>query len=64
MTKLVKLKIDEGNFEVGFKVTVEIGEDGKPYDTEFKGRLPSYPTIPNDYQGWRTNYRLGNKFSL
>ncbi|RKZ90372.1 MAG: hypothetical protein DRR19_10275 [Candidatus Parabeggiatoa sp. nov. 1] len=56
MTKLVKLKIDEGNFEVGFKVTVEIGEDGKPYDTEFKGRLPSYPTIPNDYQGWRTNY--------
>jgi energy-coupling factor transporter ATP-binding protein EcfA2 len=56
MTKLVKLKIDEGNFEVGFKVTVQIGEDGKLYDTEFEGRLPSYPTIPNDYQGWRTNY--------
>ncbi|MDM8564125.1 hypothetical protein QUF74_00555 [Candidatus Halobeggiatoa sp. HSG11] len=63
MTKLVKFKIDEGNFEIGFKVSVQVGEEGELYDSEFKGYLPPAVNIPNDYESWQENYlKLSNSW--
>jgi hypothetical protein len=39
MGKLVVLKLD-GNLELGVRVTLEIGEDGKRPSIEISGHLP------------------------
>ncbi|WP_017721564.1 AAA-like domain-containing protein [Kamptonema formosum] len=56
MGKLVTLKIEEGDFDQGFPVTLQIGEDGAHPSIEVHGRLPK-ASIPQDYQQWQTAYR-------
>lgn len=55
MTKLMTLTIN-GNFENGFNVEVQIGEEGEASTICFVGNLLSKPTIPDDYQCWLNSY--------
>ncbi|NEO72841.1 MAG: transmembrane sensor domain-containing protein, partial [Moorea sp. SIO3H5] len=56
MAKLVTLKLD-GDFEEGFRVTLQIGSEGEGPETELTGRLPAAPNLVNHYHEWRSNYR-------
>ncbi|MEH1837941.1 MAG: ABC transporter substrate-binding protein [Nostoc sp.] len=56
MGKLVVFKIGEGNFEQGFPVMLQIGEEGQQSVTEIAGRLPPAPEIPDLYHRWQTAY--------
>ena len=59
MKKLVVLKLD-GDFNQGFGVSLEIGEDGKRADIELSDnqlRLPPIPKLPSIYQEWSRSYR-------
>ncbi|MEM9926933.1 MAG: ABC transporter substrate-binding protein [Cyanobacteria bacterium P01_D01_bin.50] len=56
MSKLVVLNIDEGSFEQGFPVRLEIGEDGKIHH-KIKVTLTPAPDIPRFYEDWQTKYR-------
>ena len=59
MKKLVVLKLD-GDFNRGFGVTLEIGEDGKRPNIELSDnqlRLPAIPNLPHIYQEWCRSYR-------
>ena len=59
MKKLVVLKLD-GDFNQGFSVSLEIGEDGKRGDVELNDsrlRLHPIPKLPNIYQEWCRSYR-------
>ena len=59
MKKLVVLKLD-GDFHEGFRVSVEIGEDGSLANVELSDnelRLPPIPTLPDIYQDWSNSYR-------
>ncbi|NEQ08140.1 MULTISPECIES: CHASE2 domain-containing protein [unclassified Moorena] len=56
MAKLVTLKLD-GDFEEGFRVTLEIGSEGEGPETELTGRLPPAPNLVNHYHEWRSTYR-------
>lgn len=65
MGKLVVLKLGEGSFELGFPVTLQIGEEGKLPNAEITGRLPPIPEIPQYYSLWATSYRhLGSRYRL
>ena len=60
MGKLVVFKLGDGNFEQGFPITLQIGEDGDRPSTEITGKLPPAPEIPQHYRGWQSAYcRLG-----
>lgn len=57
MGKLVILKLGGGNFEQGFPVTLQIGEEGSRPDAELTGQLPPAPQLPERYTQWRSTYR-------
>ncbi|MFB2917866.1 eIF2A-related protein [Aerosakkonema funiforme] len=57
MGRLVVLKIGKGNFNDGFPVTLEIGEDDALPLTVISGILPSMPKIPEYYRSWQSSYR-------
>ncbi|MEH2326429.1 MAG: CHASE2 domain-containing protein [Nostoc sp.] len=60
MGKLVVLKLD-GDLELGVRVTLEIGEDGKRPSIETSGYLPPNLKIAKAIDEWRSTYRsLGN----
>lgn len=59
MAKLVVLKF-EGNFSLGFRVGLEISEDGERPFVEVDScqlGLPAVASLPNVYQEWRLSYR-------
>ncbi|RCJ32604.1 hypothetical protein A6769_27410 [Nostoc punctiforme NIES-2108] len=58
MNKLVILKFAEGNFEQGFSVTLQIGEEGQqfPGDIQVSGHLPPNSEIIELYERWRFIY--------
>ncbi|MEA5598397.1 ABC transporter substrate-binding protein [Rivularia sp. UHCC 0363] len=56
MSKFVVLNIDEGSFELGFRVRLGIGEDGPTYFRQ-EIMLPPAPDIPRFYQDWQDKYR-------
>jgi CHASE2 domain-containing sensor protein len=63
--KLIVLKLGEGSFELGFPVTLQIGEEGKQPNAEITGRLPPTPEIPQYYNTWASSYRrLGSRYRL
>ncbi|NJP19930.1 MAG: CHASE2 domain-containing protein [Hydrococcus sp. CRU_1_1] len=65
MSKLVILKLGEGNFEKGFPVTLQMGEEGFAPKIELTSQLPPAPQLPNDYRCWQTSYRhLGSPSRL
>ncbi|NJL11385.1 MAG: CHASE2 domain-containing protein [Calothrix sp. SM1_7_51] len=53
MAKLVVLKLTKGDFEQGFQVILQIGEDGATPTTEITGYLPPAPSIPIYYDAWQ-----------
>ena len=57
MGKLVILKLGGGNFEQGFPVTLQIGEEGSSPSVELTGQLPPAPQLPQRYTQWRSTYR-------
>ncbi|WP_445627710.1 CHASE2 domain-containing protein [Nostoc sp. DSM 114167] len=60
MGKLVVLKLD-GDLELGVRVTLEIGEDGKRPSIETSGHLPPNIKIAKAIDEWRSTYcNLGN----
>jgi CHASE2 domain-containing sensor protein len=65
MVKLVILKLGEGNFEQGFPITLQMGEEGLAPKIELTSQLPPAPQLPNDYRCWQTSYRhLGSPSRL
>ena len=56
MGKLVVLKLGEGDFEQGFPVTLQIGQEGRNPSTEINGRLPPAPDLPQHYSDWQAAY--------
>ena len=65
MSKLVLLKIGNGDFSQGFPVTLQISEDGDRPFISIDGQLPPAPDIPSLYSQWQSNYRnLGIKFRI
>ncbi|HEY9796689.1 MAG TPA: substrate-binding domain-containing protein [Leptolyngbyaceae cyanobacterium] len=65
MSKVVVLSLDDGNFNEGFRVTLEIGEDGQPpIIGGIRGKLPPAPEVSSNYDQWQRNYRsLGTQNS-
>ncbi|MBD2361306.1 CHASE2 domain-containing protein [Anabaena minutissima FACHB-250] len=65
MAKLVVLKFGDGNFEQGFTVTLQIGEESDRPSTEITGKLPPCPEITIYYTRWQASYlQLGNSYRL
>lgn len=57
MSKLVILKLGEGDFERGFSVVLQIGDENARPTTEITGSLPPNPEITIDYFRWQSIYR-------
>lgn len=57
MSKLVILKLGEGDFEKGFPIILQIGDENTRPNTEIIGKLPPNPEITNDYFRWQSIYR-------
>ena len=53
---IASLKIREGSFEVGFPVTLQIGQEGLPPELEINANLPPSPELPQHYQSWQSSY--------
>lgn len=65
MGKLATLKILDGNFEHGFSVCLQIGEEGAHPTVEVMGKLPAAPEMPLYYSRWQSNYeQLGLRSRL
>jgi branched-chain amino acid transport system substrate-binding protein len=56
MSKLVVFNIGEGNFEQGFPVTLQIGEEGKLAYKDHQDRLSPAPKLPDLYRQWQQKY--------
>jgi CHASE2 domain-containing sensor protein len=57
MGKLVILKLGEGDFERGFPVILQIGDENARPSTEITGMLPPNPEITDHYFRWQSIYR-------
>jgi CHASE2 domain-containing sensor protein len=55
--KLVVLKLGTGNFEQGFPVTLQIGDENARPVVEITAELPPDPEIPRAYHYWQSIYR-------
>ncbi|WP_413173777.1 CHASE2 domain-containing protein [Anabaena azotica] len=56
MDKLVVLKLGTGSFEVGFPVTLQIGDENARPIVEITAELPPDPGIPLCYHQWQSIY--------
>lgn len=56
MSKLVVFNINKGNFEEGFDVTLQIGEEGKLFYKDYQDRLSPAPELPELYRQWQQQY--------
>ncbi len=57
MGKLVFLKLERGDFNQGFQVTLDIAQEGKfPHILGVSGSLRQAPEIPESYRDWQTKY--------
>ncbi|AFZ01707.1 CHAT domain-containing protein [Calothrix sp. PCC 6303] len=55
MKKLVILQFD-GDFSTGYKVTLEVGDDGERPDVRKRGELPPALDVVRSFQEWRNIY--------
>jgi len=53
---LVILTLEDGDFNKGFPVTLQIGEEGYPCHIMNSGKLPPFPQIPSLYTSWQSEY--------
>ncbi|MFB2917913.1 CHAT domain-containing protein [Aerosakkonema funiforme] len=59
MVKFIFFKINQGDFERGFEVTLQIAKDNSAsIKAEIKGNLPPFPDIPQLYKEWRADYLI------
>lgn len=58
MGKVVVFELGDGDFEQGFSVTMQIGEEGKSPSVELRGKLPPNQDILPSYERWHTAYLL------
>jgi hypothetical protein len=56
MGKLVTLKFNDGNFEQGFSVTIQIGQEGVQPSSEISAVLPPSNDLPKLYDAWQSIY--------
>ncbi|MUG92303.1 CHASE2 domain-containing protein [Scytonema sp. UIC 10036] len=56
MRKLVVFELGEGDFESGFPIRLQIGEEGKNPSVEIRGKLPPNPDIIKHYEIWNSAY--------
>ncbi|KYC40823.1 hypothetical protein WA1_24690 [Scytonema hofmannii PCC 7110] len=56
MRKLVVFEIGEGDFERGFPLTLQIGEEGKNSSMAIPGKLPPNPDVLKNFELWRSAY--------
>ncbi|GFE69291.1 CHASE2 domain-containing protein [Chroococcus sp. FPU101] len=65
MGKLVVLKLGQGNWDNGFPVILQMGEEGSQPNIEIMGKLPAAPDLPLAYHAWQTSYlQLGKTTRL
>lgn len=65
MNKLAIIKIEKGDWENGFSVTLQIGEDGSFLNTPANGDLPGKLELLGEYKKWRSlYYSLPNSLRL
>lgn len=65
MSKLVILKIISGDWNSGFPVVLQIGEENQLSTIEQFGYLPGQSKLIEDYQQWQSTYRrLPNRLRL
>jgi hypothetical protein len=65
MGKLVTLKFSDGNFEQGFVVTIQIGEEGALPSSEITANLPPSTELPQLYDVWQSLYlKIGSTTRL
>ncbi len=57
MSKLVTLKIVDGDFERGFRIVLRIAKNGELNNAEINGWLPPYSLLPKKYENWQSSYR-------
>ncbi len=61
MGKLIIFRLEDGNFDSGFPINLQIAEDDPESITHpftiVKGKLPPLPTLSQNYQTWQHNYR-------
>ncbi|OUL30742.1 CHASE2 domain-containing protein [Nostoc sp. 106C] len=57
MAKLVVLKLDGDFAQQGFRVTLEIGDEGARPSTAITGLLPPAPELVTYYELWQSSYR-------
>ncbi|MBD2194121.1 MULTISPECIES: pentapeptide repeat-containing protein [Calothrix] len=63
-TKLVVLKLTQGNLNTGFSVTLQIGLEGEHPYFESNGKLPPASELALIYNQWQTAYRQSLQGSL
>ncbi len=56
MGKLVVLKLGEGDFDRGFPIIIQIGEEGSSVSSQDTGNLPPNSEIPQSYNSWQSTY--------
>jgi ABC-type phosphate/phosphonate transport system substrate-binding protein len=57
MGKLVFLKLEQGDFSQGFKVTLDIAQEGKfPHVIGVSASLRQAPEVAESYKDWQTKY--------
>jgi ABC-type phosphate/phosphonate transport system substrate-binding protein len=57
MGKVVFLKLEQGGFNQGFKVTLDIAEEGRfPYVIGVSGSLRQAPEVAESYRDWQKKY--------
>jgi hypothetical protein len=56
MSKRVILRL-EGDIQKGFRVGLELGQQGEQPEVEMQGRLPSLPNLPQNLDRWQLLYR-------
>lgn len=56
MEKLIVLELD-GDFTRGFRVTLTISSEGKPFGTKIIGELPPAIELAAQYSNWQSMYR-------
>ncbi|BAY27058.1 rfrA pentapeptide repeat-containing protein [Calothrix sp. NIES-2100] len=63
-TKLVVLKLTQGNLNTGFSVTLQIGLEGEHPYFESNGKLPPASELALTYNQWQAAYRQSLQGSL
>ena len=63
MIKLVFFRINKGDSDSGFNVTVRVEELGSSDRSEFDGSLPQNPEISKLYEVWKSHYSRVDKNS-